>query len=230
MTSKAKFYEVGGAVRDWVLELPTNDIDYAVEADSYEAMREAILERGGEIFLESPEYLTVRAKVPGIGPADVVLCRKDGAYSDCRHPDKVEPGTLLDDLARRDFTVNAMARDEDGKLYDPHGGREDLEERTLSCVGDATTRFEEDALRMLRAIRFSVTKYMTLDGDIDKCLKDPRLVKLLEHISVERTREELNKAFKFDTLGTLLLLDKYPLVREALFVLGNLRLKGTLEK
>ena len=232
MTSKAKFYEVGGRVRDAFLHLESNDIDYAVEADSYEAMREAILGRGGEIFLESPEYLTVRAKVPGIGPADFVLCRKDGSYSDCRHPDKVEPGTLLDDLARRDFTMNAMARDKDGTLYDPHGGVEDmkLDGGTLRCVGDATTRFEEDALRMLRAIRFSVTKYMKLDGDIDKCLKDPRLVHLLYKVSVERTREELNKAFKFDTLGTLLLLDKYPLVREALFVLGNLRLKGTLEK
>ena len=159
MTKKAKFYEVGGAVRDEILNLPTNDLDYAVEAESYEAMREAVLERGGEIFLESPEYLTIRAKVPGIGPADFVLCRKDGAYSDGRHPDRVEPGTLLDDLARRDFTMNAMAVDiENGKLYDPHDGRKDMEAETIRCVGVAEERFEEDALRILRAIRFAITK------------------------------------------------------------------------
>ena len=231
MTKDAKFYEVGGAVRDKILNLPTNDLDYAVEAESYEAMREAVLERGGEIFLESPEYLTIRAKVPGIGPADFVLCRKDGSYSDGRHPDKVEPGTLLDDLARRDFTMNAMAVDiETGKLYDPHDGRKDMEAETIRCVGVAEERFEEDALRILRAIRFAITKDMKLDEDIDEALKDSYLVKLLENVSVERTREELNKAFKFDTLGTLALLEKYPLVREALFSSRVLKLEGTLKK
>src|SRR5687768_7510936 len=115
-----QFFQVGGSVRDELLGKQSKDIDYAVEAPSYGAMREAIVERGGEIFQENEAFLTVRAKVPTLGACDYVLCRKDGTYDkDGRRPDFVEVGSLADDLARRDFTVNAMAKAEDGTLVDP---------------------------------------------------------------------------------------------------------------
>ena len=89
----AKFFQVGGCVRDRLMGVPCHDIDFSVEAESFEAMREAILERGGTIYLDTPEFFTIRAKEPGLGTVDFVLCRKEGAYSDGRHPDKVEMGT-----------------------------------------------------------------------------------------------------------------------------------------
>jgi tRNA nucleotidyltransferase (CCA-adding enzyme) len=94
-----EYFKVGGFVRDAILGVKSKDIDYAVQAPSYEAMAADIVARGGKIFYEKPEYLTIRAKMNG-EDADFVLCRKEGAYSDARHPDKVEPGTIDDDLAR----------------------------------------------------------------------------------------------------------------------------------
>lgn len=199
-----KTYQVGGYVRDSLLGIQSKDIDYAVEAPSYEAMVAWIKERG-KIFLEKPEFLTVRAHLVGGQPADYVLCRKDGAYSDARRPDTVEPGTLLDDLKRRDFSVNAIAYDETtGEYIDPHGGRQALAHKRLVCVGSAKERFTEDALRMLRAIRFSITKDLTMDIDILDSFYDKDLLALLrDKISSDRKRDELEKCFRFDTPKTI---------------------------
>jgi len=225
-----KMYLVGGYVRDEILGVPSKDMDYSVEAPSYAAMREEIERRGGEIFLETPEYLTIRARVPNMGAADFVLCRKDGAYVDGRRPEDVEPGTLLDDLARRDFTMNAIAKDEDGNYIDPFGGQSDMKLGVIVCVGDARKRFEEDYLRMLRAIRFSLTKKMALDPNIAVCLRDPEMVEKIADVSVERVREEMLKCFHHNTLATLMLLENLPLVRDIVFGNSGLWLKPTLEK
>ncbi len=226
----ATFYQVGGSVRDALLGLKSKDIDYAVEAESYEAMRSAIVERGGEVFLETPQYFTIRAKVPVLGACDFVLCRKDGAYSDGRHPSTVEVGTILDDLARRDFTVNAMARTEDGELIDPHGGSQDLRDKVLSCVGNTEERFTEDGLRLLRALRFSITKGLMMDIQIRRCLKDfSFFVPRLDGVSVERIREELHKCFAADTVTTLVFLDDYNQLRNYIFSNFDIWLKPTLE-
>jgi len=225
-----QFYLVGGAVRDKILQVSSKDMDFAVEAPSFAAMRDEIERRGGEIFLETPEYLTIRARVPKLGAADFVLCRKDGAYIDGRRPEDVEPGTLMDDLARRDFTMNAIAMDEDGKYIDPFGGQADIEDKLIRCVGNTHDRFAEDYLRMLRAIRFGITKNMRLDHPIIQCFLDPKLVGKLAYVSVERVREELFKCFKYNTLNMLYVLEGFPLVRD--MVLGNsgMWLKPTLEK
>jgi len=225
-----KFYLVGGYVRDKLLGVESNDKDYSVEAESYDVMRQAILDRGGEIFLENPEYFTIRANVPNMGACDYVLCRKDGAYTDGRRPDEVEHGTLHDDLARRDFTVNAMAFDEYANLIDPFDGKKDLENKVLRTVGDAEDRFSEDALRMLRAIRFSITKGLKMDRKILCCLMDPYFVNMLKCVSVERVRDELFKCFKYDTITTMQMLTKYHEVGEAVFENTGLWLKPTLEK
>jgi tRNA nucleotidyltransferase (CCA-adding enzyme) len=140
-----ELYEVGGCVRDSLLGIDSKDIDFTVIAPSYEDMREFLTDAGFEIFLETPEYFTIRARFPKVvthdaiptrfvrtkklPTADFVLARKEGAYSDGRRPDEVQMGTLLDDLSRRDFTMNAMARDRDGRLIDPFGGQQDVKER-----------------------------------------------------------------------------------------------------
>ena len=199
-----KFYQVGGCVRDSLLGIQSKDIDYAVEASSYEEMLSWI-KANGKVFLESPQHLTVRAHMQGKQPADFVLCRKDGAYSDGRRPDSVTPGTLFDDLARRDFTVNAIAYDEETKEYiDPHGGKQDLADKLLRCVGKAEDRFREDALRMLRAIRFSITKGLRMDPELCEALIKRELIDLLDSkISADRKRDELEKCFRFDTCKTI---------------------------
>src|SRR3990167_10022522 len=118
-----KFFLTGGFLRDRLLNIPSKDLDYAVEASSYQEMKQAIIERDGEIFLETEKYLTIRARIPKFGAADFVLCRKDGTYiKDRRRPDFVEIGTLFDDLSRRDATINALAEDENGNIIDFFNG------------------------------------------------------------------------------------------------------------
>ena len=224
-----KFYIVGGFVRDRILGVKSKDVDYSVEAPSYQAMKDEILRRGGEIFLETPQYLTIRARMPELGAADFVLCRKDGSYIDGRRPEEVEPGTLYDDLARRDFTMNAIAMTEDGVYIDPFCGQDAIKRGEIVCVGDTKTRFGEDYLRMLRAIRFCITKDMNISVPIGQCLRNPVLVNNLQHVAIERVREELLKCFHHNTPRTLNILSMFPYVLEQVFM-RELWLKPTLEK
>jgi tRNA nucleotidyltransferase/poly(A) polymerase len=235
-----RIYEVGGCVRDQLLGVPTKDIDYTVIAPSFSAMRDHLKEAGFEIFVETPQYLTIRARFPrgsmffanrnieGM-TGDFVMARKEGEYTDGRHPDEVTPGTLFDDLQRRDFTVNAMAKDELGTLIDPHNGQRDLGYKILRAVGNVEDRFREDALRSLRAIRFAITKGFIFHQSVDHALRSEWLPSLLASVSVERRREELLRAFKHDTRETLWLLSDYPVLQEAIFADG-LWLKPSLEQ
>jgi tRNA nucleotidyltransferase (CCA-adding enzyme) len=225
----AKFFQVGGCVRDKLLGRESKDIDFSVEAESFDAMRQAILDRGCKIFLESPQFFTIRARDPKFGAVDFVLCRKDGEYIDGRRPESVEMGSLHDDLSRRDFTMNAIAEDEDGNLIDPFVGQDAIDRRIIRCVGWVEDRFGEDGLRILRALRFSVVLGFALDGDIHRFLLNATVHKYLAGVSVERVREELNKMFKANTLESLCLLEKYPKVRDAIFQ-GDLKLMSTLKK
>lgn len=237
-SESVNFYQVGGCVRDALLGVQSKDIDFSVEAPSYDAMKRAVVIRcGGNpdnaesiksiIKVEKPEFVTIRAIDPKLGGVDFVLCRKDGEYSDGRRPDNVEMGTLLDDLSRRDFTVNAIARRDDGTLFDPFHGQSDLQTRVLRCVGDTKKRMTEDALRMLRAIRFSITKNLAMSDELHAFLRWPDNAKLLKSVSIERVREELLKCFEFNTLQTLLTLDDYFFIRDAIFS-RNLKLTPTI--
>lgn len=214
-----KFYKVGGFVRDMQLGVKSKDIDYAVEAGSYQEMVDYIAAHG-KIWQERPQFFTVRAKLNG-EDCDYVLCRKEGAYSDGRRPDSVTPGTIFDDLARRDFTCNAMALDEDGVLLDPHNGQKDLANRILRCVGRAEDRFNEDCLRVLRAIRFGIMKGMSLDAEIVDCISTQTMAVKLATIPVERLRDELYRCFTYDTLKTIRVLNTYPHIRDMLFKRGS---------
>ncbi len=188
-----------------------------------EEMEAAILARGGELFKDNgkhigEEFLTMRGKLPGIGAADFVLPRKDGSYTDGRHPNSVEVGTLEEDLARRDFTVNAMAQEEGtNNLVDLFGGKQDLANKILRCVGNAKKRMAEDALRALRAIRFSITKCFSFDSELRDYLISQEAADALANISTNRIRDELHKCFLFDTPKTISILEAFWRIRRAVF-------------
>jgi tRNA nucleotidyltransferase/poly(A) polymerase len=239
VTNDIAVYMVGGVIRDEILGVPNKDIDFAVEAPSYESMRDFILEHG-RIYLETPEFFTIRAHIDDLngwhGDADFVLCRKEYGYTDGRRPDTVEVGDIYDDLSRRDFTMNAICRMVypivSDKYYDPFGGISDLKRRRIRCVGNPRARMAEDALRMLRAVRFSITKEMTLDVNIKSILKNERyLIMLRDNISTDRKKDELMKMFKFSTIESLRVLIMYPGVAAAVLSDGEtLWLKPTTEK
>lgn len=245
-------YLVGGIVRDTILGLKPKDHDFTVVLDSgitnpdpFAVMRLELVRRGVEIFVETPEFLTIRGRFakddteyPGIA-GDFVLARKDSATSDGRRPDFVEPGTLLDDLARRDFTVNAMALNgkfdiwaKNANIIDPFGGRGDLEIMTLRFVGDPMTRIREDALRVMRAFRFVVTKGFTLDYSTREAIENNmrEVCVRLKDISEERRADELSKMFRYNTLASLDVLSRVDeRLRNAMFA-GRVRLDSTLKR
>jgi len=238
--TEPKIYLVGGAVRDRFLGHETKDIDFAVEAPSFASMLETLSTRGVRFYITIPEFVTVRghwaikAGAFGFekdfeGPADFTLCRAETTYRDQRHPSLVTPTRLENDLARRDFTCNAMAVDEAGSLIDPYNGRLSLATGVLSAVGDPKERLIEDPLRILRAIRFFVTKDLKPDSRLTDSIK--QLAVHLQVIPKERIREELFRCFKYDTLQTLQVLELYPHVRMIVFErdMGNVWLKPTLE-
>lgn len=219
------YYLVGGHVRDGLLGVPSKDVDFAVEAESYEAMlSDVIVNRGSFVWQERPEFGSIRANDPVYGPADYTLCRRDGVYSDGRRPDSIAPATILEDLDRRDFTVNAIAQTMDGEYLDPHGGRRDLAAMVLRCVGDPRDRFREDALRLLRAVRFHVVRDFALSDEIEECLRDVDLLVRLETVSVERVYDELGKCYRHDTYATLGFFRDHRLLEDAVFADGRLHL------
>lgn len=219
---------VGGAVRDKILGVKNKDVDFAVEAESYEEMKEDILAKGGIIFQERPEFFAIRARHPIHGGVDYTLCRKEGFYSDNRRPDSVEVGTIYDDLARRDFTVNAIAETEDGTLLDPYNGAADLKRMYLRCVGLTKDRLEEDPLRLLRAMRFHIVRGFKLSDDIEiSFLLGYHIIKTLP---IERVYEEVYKCFAHDSWATLSFLKKHSWLEYTIFNTMGLKLVPRITK
>lgn len=249
-----ELFEVGGCVRDEILGLRSKDIDFTavltvpqgVEGqgfDPYNSMVNRLELMGIKIIRDKDgepigrEFLTARGISPRDGDLypgralDFVLARKERDYGDGRRPNFVEPGTLMDDLERRDFTMNAIAKDRDGNFVDPFNGRADIDARLIRAVGDPKERLTEDALRAVRAIRFALTKGFSIEGELDKVLRwdNDVLDAVAFKISDERIREELNRMFAFDTLKTLLILQKYPALTGAMFS-GRLSLEATMKE
>jgi len=230
MTS-VRVFEVGGCVRDRILGVKPNDIDFAVEAESFEAMFNFVKATTKSIFLSKPEFLTIRALTKDNQAVDFVLCRKDGIYSDGRRPDSVEPGSIEDDLMRRDLTINAVAMDSFGNFIDPHGGIKDIEAKLLRCVGNTEDRFNEDALRILRAMRFSITKGFSLHSDIEAVFSAPEIwIPKLASVSRERIRDELMKCMKFSTPDTLRFLRSRPIEWTETLFSGPMWLEPSLKE
>ena len=176
---------VGGAVRDALLGRTASDWDVASSA-----LPEAVLDLFGPDALPTGlRHGTVTVKTAG-GGVEVTTFRRDGDYLDNRHPDHVEfTGSLREDLSRRDFTVNAIALSRRGELADPFGGRADLAGRVLRAVGEPERRFGEDALRILRGLRFASRLGFALETGTAAALR--RCAPLLGEIAPERVREEL---------------------------------------
>jgi len=240
-----KFYEVGGKVRDEILGLQSKDVDYVAVPnenllEKYKTAHEmfVILEsylhnEKFEIFLSTPDCFTVRAKFPKDhkyqGVADFVMARKEIGYMEGTRTPIVIPGTLKDDLERRDFTVNAMAKDDDGNIIDLFDGMIDLGRMVLVTPLPTQKTFDDDPLRILRAIRFAITKGFSLKT-LDYYINNYDYENKMGVVSSERIREELLKCFKHDTMDTLDTLNDYPTLKRYIFENKLMWLKPTMEQ
>lgn len=187
-------YAVGGCVRDSILGRPPKDWDLTSNASR--DILEALFPDAGIVN----KKLGVMRITEGEVTADIAAFRIDGAYKDYRHPETViftmEVG---EDLRRRDFTMNAIAISPERGEVDPFHGREDIERKLIRGIGDPRLRFEEDALRILRAIRFASQLGFEIDGETLQAMKEKS--HLLEHISAERIREEFVKTITAGNSG-----------------------------
>jgi tRNA nucleotidyltransferase/poly(A) polymerase len=237
-----KIFKVGGCVRDGLLGVKTKDIDFTFVLDDlnktveqgFQEMEQWMTDRGFTIFLSVPEMFTIRAKFPvdhkfAKLDADFVMARKEIGYVEGTRRPILELGALEDDLVRRDFTVNAMAEDEDGNLIDLFNGQLDLERMVLITPKSPQITFDEDPLRIIRAIRFSITKGFSLKY-LDYYISNYNYEDKMGVVSIERIREELLKCFKHDTLRTLEMLDYFPVLKQYVFKNNILWLKPTFEQ
>jgi len=190
---------VGGCVRDRLLSVPLHDYDAATSARPEEILSACSGLRCLETGLK---HGTVTVFSDGL-PVEVTTFRRETTYSDHRHPDAVEfTDDLTEDLARRDFTINAMAFHPERGLRDLFGGREDLERGRIRCVGEAKKRFREDALRILRALRFAARFGFEIECDTAGAMH--REAPLLCILSVERVLTELRGILCEKGAGALL--------------------------
>lgn len=190
MLNDAKYsaYLVGGCVRDMLMERPIHDFDITTSAFPDEVSK---VFSGYDIIPTGLKHGTVTLILEN-EPFEITTFRIDGDYSDSRRPDNVQFTTDINkDLARRDFTMNAIAMDINGNIIDPYGGRKDITNRIIRCVGDPHKRFTEDALRILRCVRFASKTGFSIEkntSDAAFALKDR-----LDLVSKERVRDELDK-------------------------------------
>ena len=184
----------GGCVRDNLLGRRPSDWDIASSASPEEGL--ALFPRCVPTGIK---HGTVTV-LSGGGSVEVTAFRAEGGYSDHRRPDSVSFGCPLEaDLARRDLTVNAMAMDAAGEITDPFGGRDDLRRRLLRCVGEPERRFDEDALRMLRTVRFSAQLGFEIEPRTLEAIR--ALAHLASVLSAERVRDELLKTLRSPAPG-----------------------------
>ena len=183
-----KAYIVGGFVRDYLLGRESQDIDVCTNATPKE-----IKEVFEDSFLPTEDYGSVIVNKYGIR-FEITTFRKEFSYQDHRKPVEIQYiDDLYQDLLRRDFTINAICIDENGEVIDFLGGRDDLERKLIRTIGDAADRFQEDALRILRAIRFATVLDFQLDASISSAILETR--HLLSELSYQRKKEELDKTF-----------------------------------
>ncbi|MFA1820732.1 CCA tRNA nucleotidyltransferase [Virgibacillus oceani] len=183
-----KAYFVGGCVRDYLLEREIGDIDIATSASP-----EDIKQIFTKVIPVGIEHGTVIVRHQHES-YEVTTFRIDGEYTDHRHPDSVKFIDQIDeDLKRRDFTINALAMDKNGEIIDIFGGQEDLRNKIIRTVGEAADRFDEDPLRIIRALRFSARLGFEIHSDT---LQDMKKVKhSIQNLAMERIQKELSKFF-----------------------------------
>ena len=240
------FYEVGGKIRDEFLGLPNKDVDYVAvpseelllkftqASDMFNVLDAYLMSKNFEIFLRTPDCYTIRAKFPKdheySGVADFVMARKEIGYIPNTRTPIVVPGTLYDDLSRRDATVNALAKDRDGNIIDFFNGLDDLKKGLIKTPLDCKITIEDDPLRILRYLRFSITKGFTIDEELEFEMFHYDYELKMCVVSNQRIRDELFKCFKHDTLKTIKLLTKFEKLRDYVFTHTDLWLKPTNEE
>ncbi|MDO4563766.1 MAG: hypothetical protein Q4C12_08060 [Clostridia bacterium] len=161
-------YAVGGCVRDALMGRTPKDIDVATNALPVQiknVFSDCVINTKGE------KYGCISVKTPMGRTVEITTFRSEGDYADHRHPRLVHfVQTIEEDLARRDFTINALAYNEQRGLVDIFGGERDIRDRRIACIGDADARFGEDALRMLRALRFASELDFEIDSSVEKSI------------------------------------------------------------
>ena len=192
-------YLVGGCVRDLLRGVPPNDWDICTSARPEET---AACFTGYRVLKTGFRHGTVTVLVDG-KPYEVTTYRTEGPYSDSRRPDFVRfVDHLEQDLARRDFTVNAIALSLNGTLRDPFGGADDIRAGLICCVGDPARRFQEDGLRLMRALRFASVLGYSIESSTARAVHDCRA--MLDRVAAERIRVELCKLLTGSKAGAVL--------------------------
>lgn len=187
-THNYEAFIVGGCVRDSAIGLTPHDWDICTNAKPEEIKK---CFENFNTFDSGIKHGTISVVLDG-EVFEVTTYRIDGTYSDNRRPDSVTfTSDITQDLARRDFTINAMAYNEKRGLIDPYGGRNDLSDKIIKCVGNPDFRFNEDALRIIRALRFASVYNFEIDDETAKSIH--KNADLLNNIAVERISVELNK-------------------------------------
>ncbi len=178
-------YFAGGCVRDCIMNIPPHDFD--ITTNALPEQIKAVFS-GYTVIPTGEKHGTVTVIIEG-EQLEITTYRIDSKYTDNRHPDKVEfSSSLAEDLKRRDFTVNAMAMDVNGNITDLFGGREDIKNGIIRAVGKAEERFNEDALRIMRALRFAARFGFEIEPETAAAVHECR--SLLRNISAERIRDE----------------------------------------
>ncbi len=192
-------YVVGGAVRDLLRGVTPDDYDVATGAEPEKVMKIF----GAAARPTGLRHGTVTVVCEG-KCVEVTTFRCDGAYRDARHPDSVRfTRSIEEDLARRDFTVNAMAMGADGAVIDPFGGRKDLACGVLRCVGSPAARFSEDALRILRVLRFAAVCGFSIEAETAAALHEKR--ELLSALAAERVFNEMTHTIQGEYMCDIML-------------------------
>jgi len=193
-------YIVGGCVRDFLLKRTPNDFDITTNAQPLQTKE---VFKDFHVIETGLQHGTVTVVIDNT-PVEITTYRIDGSYSDGRHPDSVEyTSKLKDDLSRRDFTINAMAYNHVNGIVDKFHGIHHLNDKVIKCVGEPSQRFSEDALRILRAIRFASQLNFSIDTDTSYMLHN--LKHTLLKVSVERIAVELNKLLLGDNVYEVLM-------------------------
>lgn len=192
-------YAVGGAVRDFLLGKPFCDVDISTSALPKEILKEfsdyRIIETG---IKHGTITVIIDAK-----PVEITTFRVDGRYKDNRHPENVSfTKNIYEDLKRRDFTVNAIAYNPKVGFIDPFGGKKDLKSKIIRTVGNPKERFSEDALRILRALRFSSCLSFDIESETAKCIHEYK--DFLQDISFERINKEFTSLLCGENGGKIL--------------------------
>ena len=205
-------YIVGGCVRDKLLGLIPHDYDITTSAEPQEIKR---VFKDFKTILIGEEFGTIGILIDET-LYEVTTFRIDGKYKNFRKPENVIfSKNLVEDLKRRDFTINAMAMDSRGELYDPFGGKNDLEDKVLRAVGRPNERLKEDAIRILRAIRFAGRLNLYIDDELFDAISFER--NLLKKISPERIFDEFSKMITSDRPSYYLLLMEETGVLDVIF-------------